>query len=138
MRDYLTLGPTPCDEECAQVGTADYAEKSRIESSAYIAQLRRQFGEPPGLSFFKVKRFPHEFGSYHEVVIAFDDENEEAVDFAYRVENNLPATWDETAKAGLQATNYFMSVVKREPRTSPPGLMAMEPVAIYSPVRKAS
>lgn len=58
MRDYQTLGPTPWNEPCAQVGAADYAEKSRLETQTYINQLLRQFGEPPGLSFFRVKRFP--------------------------------------------------------------------------------
>ena len=138
MRDYLTLGPTPAEEPCAQVGTAQYAEKTRSETRAYINQLHRQFGEPPGLSFFKVKRFPHEFGSYHEVVITFDDENEEALAFAYHVENNLPGKWDEQAKAELRANHYHMSVVEREERTTPGGLMAMEPAARYHQLPKGS
>lgn len=137
MRDYLTLGPTPCEEPCAQVGTADYAEKTRIENRVYIDQLIRQFGVPPGLCFFKVKRFPHEFGSYHEVVVTFDEESEEDVAFAYGVENNLPGTWDEQAMKDLRETDYYMSVVPRTPRTDMPGMVAMEPVTVYEHMGKA-
>lgn len=125
MRDFLTLGPTPCEENCAQVGTADYAEKTRIETRAYIAQLLRQFGEPPGLNFFKVKCFPHEFGSYHEVVITFEDTCEDSVAFAYTVENELPGHWDEQALAELRTTDYYMSVVQRAARPGTDGLLAI-------------
>ena len=114
MRDYQTLGPTPWNEPCAQVGAADYAEKSRLETQTYINQLLRQFGEPPGLSFFRVKRFPHEFGSYHEVVITYDDENEAAVEFAYNVENNTPERWDEQALEELRQRGYTMQVVPKD------------------------
>lgn len=138
MRDYLVLGPTPCEESCAQVGTSDYAEKSRIEIRVYIAQLLRQFGEPAGLNFFKEKRFPHEFGSYHEVVITYDDEDEASVDFAYNVENNLPAKWDEHAQLELRATNYYMSVVNRDRKTDMEGLMAVEPAEEYRTPQHAS
>lgn len=133
MRDYLTLGPTPCEEPCAQVGTADYITKTRAEGSAYIAQLLRQFGEPPGMSFFKLKGFPHEFGTYHEVLITFDDENAEAQQFAYHVENNLPACWDEEALKELRATDYHLSVAHRRPDDDHPNLMAMEPMGHYGP-----
>ena len=113
MRDYLTLGPTPAEEPCAQVGTPDYMRRTRIETSAYIDQLIRRFGQPPGLSLFRVKRFPHEFGDYHEVVITYDDEVEDSVDFAFNVENNLPGEWDEQAKAVLLAQHYHLHVVQQ-------------------------
>lgn len=113
MRDFLTLGPTPAEESCAQVGTPDYVRRTRIETGAYIDQLIRQFGQPPGLNTFRVKRFPHEFGDYHEVVITYDDAVEESVAFAFEVENNLPGHWDEQAKADLQAQNYHLYLVKQ-------------------------
>lgn len=138
MRDFLTLGSTPTNEPCAQVGTDDYATKSRIESRVFIDQLLRQFGEPPGLSTFRRKSFPHDFGTYHEVVIAFDDENEEAVAFAYDVENNLPEQWDEQALKELRGTDYHMSVVRRMPSADAPGLVAMEPAVVYGVLAKAS
>jgi len=138
MKDYLTLGPTPYDEPCAQLGTDHFYAKSRIESDAYINQLLRQFGEPPGLCFFRTKPFHHEFGTYYEVVITFFDDDEEAVRFAYNVENNLPAQWDQEALNELRATNYFMSVAKREQPPRSGGLVASEPQSTYVIMAKAS
>lgn len=132
MRDYLTLGPTPYDEPCAQLGTDHFYAKSRIESDAYIHQLLRQFGDPPGLCFFRTKPFHHEFGTYYEVVITFFDDDEEAAHFAYHVENNLPARWDEEALNELRATDYHMSVAYRKPSEDQGDLMALEPMPHYS------
>ncbi|MBU1374312.1 MAG: hypothetical protein KKG25_16320 [Bacteroidetes bacterium] len=101
MRDYITLGPVPCDEDCAQVGQDDYPERSRAEYKAYFCQLRRQFGKEPGGAMFSVKSFPHDFGSYREVVVYYDNENEASVDFAYKVEGELPGEWDEEARKEL-------------------------------------
>jgi hypothetical protein len=56
--------------------------------------LERTFGKPPRGACFGVKSFPHDFGSYYEVVIHFDDDYDEAADFAYEVERNLPETWE--------------------------------------------
>ena len=92
--DYLTLGSTPCGEDCAQVGTEEYHLRSLLECKAYVRQLQQQFGDPLNSScWYGVKSFPHDFGSYHEVVIYFDDENEQSVDFAYNVESNIPEYW---------------------------------------------
>jgi hypothetical protein len=52
------------------------------------------FGPEPEGAFFRVKANPHDFGSYYSVVCNFDDENEEAIKYAYNCENNSPARWD--------------------------------------------
>ena len=68
--DYLTLGPVPCDEDCAQVGSRDFRNQSRREMKAYINQLKREFPEWVGHDVaFKIMSFAHDFGSYGEVVI---------------------------------------------------------------------
>ena len=74
---------------------------ARKEGKAYINQLKRQFGEPPSSAVFRLKAFPHDFGSYYEVCVVFSDTDEEAVDFAYKVEAECPELWDEEAKAEL-------------------------------------
>jgi hypothetical protein len=61
------------------------------------------FGNPPEGAQFRLKSFPHDFGSYHEVVMSFDPAVRTAAEFACRVEANLPAEWDELAKAELAA-----------------------------------
>lgn len=96
MREYLTLGPTPYDEPCAQVGDADYEERSFYECYRYISLLRKMFGDPPGSPRFNfgMRSFPHDMGTYRECVVTFDTDIPETVEFAFRVENNLPATWD--------------------------------------------
>lgn len=94
MRDYISLGPVPAYEECAGVGSAGYHERARAECSRYKQQLLRQFGEPPEGGRFGIKTFPHDFGSYHEVVIYYDDDYPDSLKFAIDVENNLPGEWD--------------------------------------------
>ena len=103
MRDSLNLSPTPIGEDCAQLGDADYSVRSRKECTAFINQLKRVFGEPPAGAHFKVTSNPHDFGTYRDVDIQFDDENEEATEYAYRVEANLPEYWDEEANGELNA-----------------------------------
>lgn len=100
----MTLGPTPPGEKCAQVGADDYPEKSRIETRAFLNQLIRQFGEPPPGARFTVKSFSHDFGSYREVCVAYDENSETAGDFAFNVENNLPESWDDAARKELGLT----------------------------------
>ncbi len=94
MREYITLGPTPCDEPCAQVGTDDYEERALRECVRYREQLLKTFGPPPEGGRLSVKSFPHDMGSYHELVVWYDSDVEATVDYAFRVENNLPANWE--------------------------------------------
>ncbi len=95
MRGYIELGATPSDEDCAQVGSDDYSEKSRAEARRYIAQLNRMFPVMPAGCYFARKGFPHDFGTYHEIVIYFNEDDEEQSDFAYSIEDKLPHKWDD-------------------------------------------
>ena len=102
MRDYLTLGPTPADESCQQVGTPNYSSQEALrESRIYINQLERVFGPPPEGSRLTIKSFPHDFGSYSEVVVYFDDTVEASLDYAFKLEGNLPAKWDSVSRTKL-------------------------------------
>lgn len=105
MTDYLTLGSTPCGESCAQMGSDDYHERMRKETKAYIHQLHRQFGETPGARL-TTKSFPHDFGNYHEVCVVFNNEDEGAVEIAYKCEGELPESWDDEARVEL-GVEYF-------------------------------
>ena len=109
VRDYLNIGSSPCCEDCAQVGSDDYFEKSRIELRAFRNQLIRVFGEPPFGAELRIKAFPHDFGTYHEVVCYFDDNEPESMEYAFHLEGNAPENWDEEAlkeiAAGLQQLN---------------------------------
>ncbi len=99
--EKLYLGPTPPEESCAQVGRPNYREQALKECRAYMRQLVRVFGEPPSGARFALTSEAHDFGTYYEVVIQYDVEDEPASAFAFRVEANLPAEWDAQAREEL-------------------------------------
>ncbi len=99
--EKLYLGPTPAEEDCAQVGRPNYRDQALKECRAYMRLLKRVFGEPPSGGRFALTREAHDFGTYYEVVIQYEEQDEEASAFAFRVEANLPAEWDAQARAEL-------------------------------------
>jgi len=82
VRDYLSIGCSPADEECAQVGTENYWVRSGRECHAFLHQLTRIFGLAPAGAYLSVKTFPHDFGEYREVVCYFDTDVEESQEYA--------------------------------------------------------
>jgi hypothetical protein len=94
MRHFLTLGPTPADEDCAQVGAPDYVERAIPECKRFIALLRRVFGPEPQGAELKIKACDHDFGTYHEVVCYYDPTIPESVAYAVRCEDETPTTWE--------------------------------------------
>lgn len=102
MRDYIEIGPTPCDEQCQQVGMPSYdSEKANAECWAFLNQIRRIMGDEPDGARLSVKAFSHDFGTYREVVCYYDDAFAEAVEYAYKCEANSPSNWDGPAKREL-------------------------------------
>lgn len=99
--DYLSIGPTPAEEDCAQVGSDSYHTKARKECEAFRKQMLRLMGEPPAGACLRVKTFPHDFGSYLELCCVFREDNEEATSYAYRCEEASPARWDAEARKEL-------------------------------------
>ena len=122
--ERLEIGSTPSGEDCAQVGKEDYFDLAIMEIKAYMHQLMRAFPIPANLqgvvSFVK-KSNAHDFGSYYELAIKFPEDNEEAVNYAYNVENNAPENWDDQAKVELQSLGYFdlLKGVKKDNFTHP-------------------
>ena len=94
MREYISVGPSPAEEPCAQVGDSDYRAQALAECRRFIELIRRTVGmEPPGARL-AVKAFPHDFGTYHEVVCYYEEDDEAAGDYAFRCESEAPARWD--------------------------------------------
>jgi hypothetical protein len=91
---HLSLGPVPAEEDCAQVGSRDYAGRARAECKRYIALLRECFGHEPEGAGFRVTRNPHDFGEYLDVVVAYDPAVPGALEYALRVEAEAPTRWD--------------------------------------------
>ena len=104
--DYLYLGPTPAEESCAQVGEPDFNRKSRIEMTAFVNQLYRQFPEANDKNVrFRIKWELHDFGKYGEVVAEYDSTNEDSLNYALNVDWNIPPNWDDEAIEELKEKN---------------------------------
>ena len=95
MQNYFCLGPSPAEEDCAQIGEPGYRTKAIGECTRYIELLRRKIGPEPEGARLDIKWFAHDFGQYCEVVCYFDTEDETAVAYAQRCEDDAPATWDD-------------------------------------------
>jgi hypothetical protein len=92
-RDSFSLSSVPFEEDCAQVGEDNYRKKAIVECTAYINQLERLFPEAKDHGIeFNMKWHSHDFGSYAEVELYYDDCDDQ---YAYVIEANLPSNWDE-------------------------------------------
>lgn len=102
MRETIEFDTVPYDEECAQVGVDGYELRACAEGRALIGQLKRTYGKelPPALSI-RVKPCSHDFGSYYQVIVAFDVNDTEAQEAAYWFDSNFPSKWDTAAKDEL-------------------------------------
>ena len=110
-RDYIDIGPTPAEEDCAQVGSPDYHTKARPECIRFIDLIRKVLGPEPEGATLQVKSNPHDFGSYLSVVCYFDDANEAASEYAYRCEEAAPTRWDTPVPDGGQLVTVRASQV---------------------------
>lgn len=99
MIDYINIGPTPANEYCAQVGSNYYYEKSKIETKAFLDQLNREFPQVLETKSvrFSIKTFSHDFGSYKEVVLNYDDSNEKEYQMVLDIDKIIPNNWDSDA-----------------------------------------
>lgn len=99
MIDYIDLGPVPANEQCAQVGSDGYHDRARAECNRYRTLLEATYaaahngrGCPARVV---VKSNPHDFGSYLEVGVKFDDRDREQVEAAFWLEANAPTEWPD-------------------------------------------
>ncbi len=97
MFDYIEIGATPCEEECAQVGSPDYAKRAREECKRFAQVIRQKLGPEPEGAHLAIKSFPHDFGNYYGLVCCYDSENPEAVAYALACESHGPETWNDIA-----------------------------------------
>jgi hypothetical protein len=87
--DYIEIGATPGEADCAQVGKAGYQRLARIECNAYIVALTRYYGAPPEGSRFSVHSNAHDLGSYLDVRFIYDRNIPEHIAHAMKVEDGL-------------------------------------------------
>jgi hypothetical protein len=69
MKDFVCLGPSPCDEDSVSVGEDDYHARARMECQRDIQLIRQVMGPEPEGARLSIKSFPHDFGVYVEVIL---------------------------------------------------------------------
>lgn len=109
MRDYLNIGSSPCNEDCAQLGSENYAVRANEECQRYIAAIRATLGAPPEGASLAIKSFEHDFGVYYEVVCWYDDSFPESVEYAYKCESDGPCDWPE----GYRTKEEFLNLLNQ-------------------------
>ena len=96
MRDDISIGSAPCDEDCVQVNPqGDYHEAMRAECRRFLELIRKKLGPEPEGARLAIKSNPHDFGTYYDVVCYYDTESEEAIKHAFRCEGEAPRTWTD-------------------------------------------
>jgi len=98
MRDYIDIGPVPCNEDCAQLGQPGFYDQNIKECRRFIELIRATLGPEPAGARLGIKANEHEFGTYREVVCYYDDKNEQAIDYAFRCEREAPENWDQKGR----------------------------------------
>ena len=54
------------------------------------------------------KSFPHDFGTYREVVVYYDDDDQKQAEQAFFLESADISNWDEEALKELASHNYTL------------------------------
>lgn len=106
--EKCNIGPVPYNEDCEQLGDDYRKPVALLECKVFISQLKRLNGDPPEGTSYVITSNLHDFGTYHDVAITFDDKK--GREYAYRVEDEVPEDWDYQAKKelneGLIALGY--------------------------------
>ncbi len=105
--ETVDIGSTPSDESCAQVGSDNYRQLAKMEINTFAKQCLRMFPNKPEGARYVFTNNPHDFGTYHELGIRFQMDDEESENYAYDVQNNMPSKWDDQARAELEQQGYF-------------------------------
>lgn len=115
MRELLELGCSPADESCVQLGTPEYDEReARMECNRFKAMLQKRFEDILNSThvYLKVIGNSHDFGTYFEVAVAYDCDNEIEYCAAVFIENNYPATWDDDKIYTMNDFNAWLEIRK--------------------------
>lgn len=98
MKDYISIGPSPVEEDCVQLGDPDYRSKARKECVRFIELIRKVKGPEAGSARLAITSNPHDFGTYLDVVCYYDDEDEAGMNYAFDCESETPMRWDDGTK----------------------------------------
>jgi hypothetical protein len=113
MRDTLEIGSTPHNEVCVPVSeTVDYIPAMRAECERFKKLLEQAY-PPVGDAYLFIKSNSHEFGTYLEVAVRFEDDIKEEREYAFMLESKAPGTWEELERLAREAAPQ---VVGEDPR----------------------
>lgn len=111
MKTTLTLGSSPVEENCIQVGSENYREKAMYKCRLWMAQLRKKFPNVPGR--FKIESFPHDFGTYHEVVYEFIDDDKNWK-IANKIDTEMDTHWNDENTALMAYVKVCESIDEKQ------------------------
>lgn len=97
--DWLNVG----SNGFAQVGNEQYFAKNKVEMKYLLELISDKFPIPEELKMlcrFAVKAFPHDFGTYHEIVLHYNDQ--EIGDGYDEEDNGFPYTTEEELRNCFQ------------------------------------
>lgn len=97
MRDYVTLGSSPSDEDCLQLGKSTL-ESMRSECKRYLELIRKVVGPPVNNARLTIKTFSHDFGDYVEAICSYELDDPISEEYAFYCESNSPMTWNDGPK----------------------------------------
>ena len=96
MRNSISISGTPTGEDCVQVSShEDYMPAMRAECNRYLDMLRKRFPNCDRVQLV-IHSNPHDFGSYLDISVKYDDNDNIAEQQAYFIENNEPENWTDT------------------------------------------
>lgn len=106
---YYEIGPTPVNEDCAQVGQENYLAQAISECRAFCNQILRHYPAPNEFCRISIKGNRHDFGSYYEVVASIHGtgsacQARDSQKWATQVESDPKGAlvnWDEEAMEEL-------------------------------------
>lgn len=105
MIDELILDTTPTNEPCAQVGTDQYYKNTMAEARAHILQIQAQLTPPLGVTF-AIQGHPHDFGTYHQIHVSYNDQIPEHRQYISKLESEAPEDWTSHSKQYLKDLGY--------------------------------
>jgi hypothetical protein len=90
----IPLGAVPARESSAHVGETAYVERAFLECQRYMTLLRHVIGPEPEGARLRIRRSAPDCGSYLEVIVEYDDENNVARAYAIRCDREAPTRWE--------------------------------------------
>lgn len=93
MEQYLYIGSTPWGEECAQLGSKNYESSARRECKRFKELLEKKYSNRPDTIRFETREFEHDFGTYYSVVVWYDTDDVDSVEYAIDCEDGFPEYW---------------------------------------------